>query len=83
MLSNKLNTEGEFQEKTCGKYFTYSKTTDAWAIAKGCTHEIDVLDGVRFAKVLKTVVHVCVDEDENGLFLFEVWAIKNHIKYKT
>lgn len=78
MLSNKQNTEGEFQEKTFGKYFTYSKTTDAWAIANGCTHEIDVMDGVRFAKVLKTVVHVCVDEN-----LFETWMIKNHIKYKT
>ena len=78
MLSNKLNPIGEFQEKTFGKYFTYSKTNDSWAIANGCTHEIDVLDGVRFAKVLKTVAHVCVDEN-----LFEVWAIKNHIKYKS
>lgn len=81
MIIGKQINEGEFQEKTHGKYFTYTKTSDPWAIANACTHEIDVLDGVRFAKVLKTVVHICLDEDEYGKAIFEVWKIKNHIKY--
>ena len=83
MITSKQTNEGEFQEKTKGNYFTYAKTEDPWAIANGCTHEIDVLDGVRFARVLKTVVHICLDEDEYGKALFWVWKIKNHRKYKT
>jgi hypothetical protein len=83
MITSKQTNEGEFQEKTHGRFFTYAKTTDAWAIANGCTHEIDVLDGVRFGNVLKTVVHICLDEDVYGKAIFEVWKIKKHIKYKT
>jgi hypothetical protein len=81
MITENHSNQGEFQEKSNGKYFSYRKTTDAWAIANGCTHEIDVLDGVRFAKVLKTVVHVCLDEDESGKALFQVWQIKRHFQY--
>ena len=78
---NHVFNEGEFQECDFGKYFTYKETNDAWAISQGCTHEVDVLDGVRFARVLKTVAHVCVDEDAEGKAVFQIWKIKKHIKY--
>ena len=44
-------------------------------------HEVDVLDGVRFARVLKTVAYVCVDEDEYSKAVFQIWKIKKHNKY--
>ena len=73
--------EGEFQECDFGKYFTYRNTDNPWAIEHGFMHEVDVLDGVRFAKVLKTVVHICIDEDAYGKPVCEIWKIKQHNKY--
>lgn len=73
--------EGEFQECDYGKYFTYRCTGNTWALLNGLTHEIDVGDGVRFARVLKTVAHVCTDEDAEGKAVIEKWMIKNHNKY--
>jgi hypothetical protein len=72
---------GEFQECEFGKYFTYSKTSNLWAIEQGFLHQVDVLDGVRFARVLKTVAYVCVDEDEYGKAVFQIWKIKKHVTY--
>ena len=34
----------------------------------------------RYAKVLKTVARIVIDEDENGLVI-EKWSIKNHSVY--
>lgn len=73
--------QGEFQECDFGKYFTYRKTDNLWAIEQGFMHEVDVLDGVRFARVLKTVAYVCVDEDEYGKAVFQIWKIKKHVQY--
>jgi hypothetical protein len=40
-------------------------------------HEVAMSDGsFRFAKVLKTVVYVVIDEDEYGLPVVEKWDIK-------
>jgi len=75
--------QGEFQECEFGKYFTYRKTDHPWAIEQGCTHEVDVLDGVRFARVLKTVAHVCIDEDDCGKAVFQIWKIKKHMRYNA
>lgn len=69
---------GEFQEKTFGKYFTYTACTDPWAMSLGYKHEIHVLDGTRFANVLKTRVKVLVDEGQE-----ETWEIKKHLVYKA
>jgi hypothetical protein len=44
-------------------------------------HEVDVLDGVRFARVLKTVAYVCTDEDAAGKPVFQIWKIKKHSIY--
>ena len=82
MLRSPEGKTGEFQEASYGKWFTYQVTTNPWALEQGFTHEVDVLDGVRFARILKTVAHVCVDEDESGKAITEAWKLKNHSVYK-
>jgi hypothetical protein len=72
---------GEIQEQEYGKWFTYRATADEWAILNNLPFEIDVLDGVRYARVLKTVAYVAVDEDEMGLPVVEKWSLKNHNPY--
>ena len=80
MLSVKKSF-GEFREVEVGNYFTYRKTDNPWAISQGLEFEIDVLDGVRFANVKKTVAYVCIDEDEHGNAVMDKWFIKNHHKH--
>ena len=70
---------GEFRNEL-GNYYTYRKTTDAWALAQGFEYEIDVRDGVRFGNVKKTVVYICVDEDANGAVV-EKWQLKRNTVY--
>lgn len=83
MIASEANNAGMFQEYDRKNYFTYRMTQNAWAIANDLTHEIDVLDGVRFAKVLKTVAHVCIDEDSQGKPVLQSWKIKNHDQYQS
>lgn len=73
---------GEFQEVDHGSYFTYKATNDKWAIDNGYNHEIDVLDGLRYANVKKTVAYVVVDEDVDGMPVVEKWSIKRHNVYE-
>lgn len=72
---------GEFQEKDCGKWFTYRLTTDPWALSHGLTHELDVLDGIRFATIRKTVATVCTDEAASGEPVCDKWQIKKHYSF--
>lgn len=81
MLSMHESNLGDFQECDYGNYFTYRFTDNPWALLNGLMHEIDVGDGVRFARVLKTVVHLCIDEDIDGKAVIEKWQIKNHNNY--
>ena len=76
----KYNPEncGEFVEHDNGCWFTYRKTEDAWALSYGLTHEIDVLDGVRFAIIKKTCAHICISEDDTGKPILENWKFKKH-----
>lgn len=76
----RLNTQnvGEFQERDHGHWFTYRLTTNEWALKHGLTHEVDVLDGVRFARILKTRAHVAVDEHPDGSAATEVWYLRRH-----
>lgn len=71
-------TTGEFQEKDYGKWFTYRASENTF----GLPHEIDVLDGTRFAKVMKTVAYVAVDEDADGNPVLEKWDLKKHHVYQ-
>lgn len=70
--------QGEFVHKETGVYFQYIDRgdTDAWAptefdklVFVGPNHD------TRVAKVLKTVVYVIVDENDDGLVI-EKWPVK-------
>ena len=61
-------------------YADYCKTNDAWALANGLEFEIffeGTLQVKRFAKLLKTVVYVCVDEKDDGTPFLQKWKIEN------
>ena len=79
---NSINS-GEFYECDFDKNFTYRETKNEWALSNGLKHEIDVLDGVRFANIRKTVANVCVDEASNGTPVTEKWFIKKHVVFRT
>lgn len=72
-------TDGRFTEKEFGKHFSYRVTSDAWALGHGLAHEVHVLDGVRFARILGTVAHVAVDEAADGSPVLEKWRISAHV----
>lgn len=74
---------GCFEEKEHGHLFEFSKNP----VVSGNSEEYPHLVWVnsrdpetRYAKVLKTVAYIVVDENENGLVI-EKWFIKNHRKY--
>jgi hypothetical protein len=72
--------QGRFVEKDEGNLFEYSKN---WSSVDDFPHLVWVGDGdqYRYARVLKTVAYVAVDEDENG-FVVEKWSIKQHKEYE-
>ena len=77
------NVIGSFVEKTYEKVFEYKfGVDDSWAARQGATHSIFVKDGIRPAKIKKTVAYIMIDEDENGA-VWEKWEIKNHKKYNV
>ena len=74
---------GNFTEPTYGKCFEYDSLSDSlehphrvWVT----TPWTGIDSGWRYAKVLKTVAHIVIDEDENGLVI-EKWQIKRHSVY--
>jgi hypothetical protein len=82
---------GSFNEKECGGYFEYAIRPDEGIdFAPDCPHIVyvtspigDVDHGFRYAKVIKTVAWVVVDEDDNGDPIYEKWDIKQHRYYDT
>lgn len=77
-----LTFGGYFNNTETDVRFDYYKGVAAsLAGIEGATHTLVVDDVVGFpfraAKVLKTVVYVAVDEDENGI-VWEKWPIKKH-----
>ena len=80
----KFNTNniGEFVEKDYGKTFTYREVESDYN-PYDMPHVIDVLDGTRYAQVLKTVAYVVVDEDAEGNAVIERWEIKQHRVYNA
>jgi len=71
---------GEFVEEEYGGTFTY-KETEGYN-PYNLPHQIDVLDGTRFAIVKKTVAYIAIDEDEDGNPVLEKWSIKQHKQYR-
>ena len=74
---------GEFFLPETRKYFTFRPTTNPWASQHDLTHEVDVLDGVRFAIVRKTLAYVAVDEDQWGNPVLQKWMITKRKTYAT
>lgn len=74
---------GRFVEKEYGKLFEFSKNPTE----SGCSSEFPHLVWVnsknpetRYARVLKTVAYIVVDENDDGLVI-EKWSIKDYTKY--
>lgn len=75
---------GCFNEVENGGVFEY-RTADAHPDPKwNFPHQIAVDQGreMRYARVLKTVVYVAVDEDAFGNPVMEKWKIKMHRMYR-
>ena len=63
-----------FRNTETGQVFSYTDTADD---GMGATHLVDTGDigwPWRYAKVLKTVAYVAVDEDDSGI-IWEKWPI--------
>lgn len=71
---------GQFQHKETGKYFEFRKTVnDTVPGYEHYPYEVFVgpqAESVRFARILKTVAYIVVDEDEEGNAVEEKWPIK-------
>lgn len=78
---------GCFTEADYGNLFEYAvrpeKTFAPADFAADCPHIVFMNESYRFAKVLKTVAWICVDEDENGQPVYEKWQLKKHRNYDT
>lgn len=73
---------GEFYVPETRCYFTFRPAADPWAEKHELIHAIDVLDGVRFGIVRKTLAYVAVDEDQYGNPVFERWIITKRKSYR-
>ena len=80
MLTSLPENTGEIQNEL-GHWYTYRPNSSLWGLQHGLTVEIDVLDGVRSARLLKTVIYVAVDEGADGSPVLEKWALKKHHAY--
>lgn len=79
---------GCFEEVDCGNFFEFSQNdeemTDSWQFPHKVwvTTPREGLDsGFRYARVLKTVAYIAVDEDAYGQPIVEKWSIKRHREY--
>lgn len=71
---------GQFQHKETRKFFEFRKTVDRTVRGfEAYPYEVFVgpsAESVRFARILKTVAYIAVDEDECGNPVEEKWPIK-------
>ena len=72
---------GVFTECEVGNYFEYSHNDDTAPFCEGFAHKIWVGDGYRYGNVKKTVLEICVDEDEYGKPVTQKWKIRNRREY--
>ena len=83
-IDSKLGVEvlGAFNEKDFGMWFEYCENTEE--NANEFPHLICVGNNLkhcwdfRYAKVLKTIAYIIVDEDDSGNPIVEKWQLKNH-----
>ncbi len=73
---------GMFIEKEKGNHFEYSSnTTDYWVTIEDYPHKVWVRDGWRYAKVLKTVAYIVIDEADDGSPIVQKWELKKNTNY--
>jgi hypothetical protein len=73
---------GAFTEKEFDNMFEFSEDTKHEPIWHDFPVKVWVAaDQFRWAKVLKTVAHVVIDEDAEGKPVTEKWSIKNYRAY--
>ena len=81
---------GTFTHKDTGAYFDYMSYTppdsSVWncaLMAEGINAEVYVgpIGETRYAKVLKTVAYVVIDEDAEGKPVLERWPLARHWAY--
>ena len=72
---------GSFVEKDVRGMHEYSPNTDEMTGSWDFPHILHTLDGYRYARVLKTVAYIAVDEDEYGQPVVEKWNITSHRTY--
>ena len=75
------NPIGVFTEVEVGNYFEYSLNDDTGEFCADFEHKIWVGDGYRYGNVRKTVLEICVDEDEYGRPVTQKWKIRNRREY--
>ncbi len=82
-MENLETVVGSFVEKSVGKTHEYTFIGDDGLLWMGevYPHRLWTLDGFRYARILKTVAYIIVDEDEYGLPVIEKWDIKQHKVY--
>lgn len=71
---------GNFKERDVGNRFYYRETKDEWALKHGLKFEIDFANTEerRFARILKTVAYIAVDENAEGKPVLAKWHITQH-----
>lgn len=87
MHSGYTNVRGVFTETSVGNRFEYRVNDTGfqeeefpYLIAVG---PCNTFDEFRYAKILKTVAYVSIDEDAEGKPIVEKWDIKKHYTYPT
>lgn len=67
-----------------GASFEYAiRPADGSDFAEDGMHIVYVQDGYRYARVLKTVAHVAIDENEDGSPVWEKWELSYNREYDT
>ncbi len=83
-LSPKVSVQlGCFTEKEYGKHFEYSVNDEFFNVFEGqhYPHKVWVRDGWRYAKVLKTVAYIVIDEADDGSPIVQKWELKKNTNY--
>lgn len=75
---------GSFREADQRNLFEYAIRPDEGIdFAPDCPHIVYVQDGVRYARVLKTVAWIAVGENDDGSPIYEKWTLREHHQYPT
>jgi len=77
---NETSLVGKFRNTETGVWFEF-KAADETPFGPNFPHKVFVTDGFRWARVLKTVAHIVVDESEDGSPMVEKWQITSHMEF--